>query len=314
MKKLEPYPIASALFFIFTVLYIVCISVELILPNFGISGFWHMHKIWEVILPWFNGLDSLSIVIGLLEGSFGSYLIGYILVQLYNLLTKKKVSEHKIEVKPIIVRFKSLFITFAVYISVLFTLCLVYDLFVPAGYKMTAIWKILLPGFTGLTFPNYLFGLLDIIGYSAYTAFIFSKTINNYEKSELKKLEVITFPQADTLDKKLEKLSETELYHKGGKYNDKYFGIAAGTFTVIIYLLALIKTIFSTNDPSTYLKPFIPFFISVNAANIIGGIIVSFLWGWLIGYLLMIFYHWFDKSSHSESIRGEVTKQLFPKM
>ena len=149
MKKLEPYPIASALFFIFTVLYLVCIGVELLLSSMGITGFWHMHKIWEVILPWFSGLDSLSIVIGLLEVSLGSYLSGYIIVPVYNYLIRNKVKAHKLEIKPIIIRFKTLFLTFAAYVSILFTLCLVYDLIVPPDYQMLSLWKTLLPGFTG---------------------------------------------------------------------------------------------------------------------------------------------------------------------
>lgn len=189
MKKLEPYPIASALFYIFTIFYLVCIGAALILASIGITGFWHMHKIWEIILPWFSGLDSLSIMIGLFEVSLGSYLIGYIVVPIYNYLTRKQVSEQMIEITPIILRFKTLFVTFAVYVSILFTLCLVYDLFVPAEYQMLALWKLLLPGFTSLTFPNYLLGIAEIIIYSAYIAFIFSITINNFEKSELKKSE-----------------------------------------------------------------------------------------------------------------------------
>lgn len=189
MKKLELYPIASALFFIFTIFYLVCIGVELLLSSMGITGFWHMHKIWEIILPWFSGLDSLSIVIGLLEVSLGSYLSGYIIVPVYNYLIRNKVKTHKLEVKPILIRFKTLFLTFAVYVSILFTLCLTYDLIVPTDYQMLSLWKTLLPGFTGLTIFNYLLGLVDILIYSAYTAFVFSKTMNNFEKSELAKSE-----------------------------------------------------------------------------------------------------------------------------
>ena len=302
MKKLEPYPIASALFFIFTVIYLVCITVELILSSFGITGFWHMHKIWEAILPWFNGLDSLSIVIGLLEVSVSSYLIGYIIVPLYNFLAKKKVSEHKVEIKLIIVRFKTLFITFAVYISILFTLCLIYDLLVPAAYKMTILWKVLLPGFTGLTFPNYLLGLFDILIYSAYTAFIFSKTINNYEKSELKKLEPNSLSQTDALDNKLKKPEESKTYYTGKKYDEKYFGIAAGAFAVIVFLLAVIKLICSTGDRLVYFKPFIPFFNSLNAFTTLGGIAVSFLWGSILGYFFMLTYHFINKSNAKQII------------
>lgn len=282
-KKLEPYPIASALFYVFTILYIVCIGVKLILVSIGIEGFWHMHKIWQIILPWFSGLNSLSIVIGLLEVSLGSYLIGYIIVPVYNLLTKRKVSEHKIEVKPIIVRFKTLFVTFAVYASILFTLCLVYDLIIPAEYQMLSLWKSLLPGFTGLNFVSYLIGLGVILIYSAYTAFIFSKTINNFEKSESKKSE--------------EKLSGN-LPNAGKKYDEKYFGVATGIFAAAIFILAAIKMIFSGedySDYSVYIKPFIPFFNSINAVDVIGGIAVAFLWGWLIGYFFMVFYHWFDE-------------------
>jgi len=285
MKKLEPYPIASAMFYIFTIFYVICIGLKLILESLGIEGFWHMHKIWEIILPWFGGLDSLSILIGLLEVSLGSYLIGYIIVPAYNLLARKKVSEHKIEVKPIIVRFKTLFAAFAVYVSILFTLCLIYDLIVPAEYQMLSLWKLLLPGFTGLNFISYLIGLGVILIYSAYTAFIFSKTLNYFEKSELKKA-------AQSGGNEL----QAAAVHTGKKYDERYFGVAAGIFTVAIFILAAIKMIFSGVDYSALIKPLIPFFNSVNAINIIGGIIVSFLWGWLIGYFFMVFYHWFSPS------------------
>lgn len=283
-KKLEPYPIASALFYIFTILYVVCIGVKLILVSTGIDSYWHMHKIWGMILPWFGGLDSLSIVIGLLEISLGSYLIGYIVVSVYNFLARNKVREHKIEIKPIIVRFKTLFATFAVYVSVLFSLCLIYDLIVPTEYQMLGLWKLLIPGFTGLNFFSYILGLIVIIIYSAYSAFIFSKMINNFEKSELKKSEQSALS---------EQQSGTE--YKGKKYDAKYFGVATGIFALAIFTLAAIKMIFSGEDYSALIKPLIPFFNSVNAINIIGGVVVSFLWGWVIGYFFMIFYHWFDK-------------------
>ena len=288
-KKLEPYPVALALFYIFTILYAVCIGIKLILTSMGINGFWHMHRLWETILPWFGGLDFLSIIIGLLEVSLGSYLIGYIVVPTYNFLTRKKVSEHKIEVKPVIVRFKTLFITFVLYISILFTLCLIYDLIVPVQYQMLPLWKMLLPGFTGLNISSYLIGLGIIIIYSAYTAFIFSKTLNYFEKSELKK----------SGNNVLSQVEKQQAITK--KYSEKYFGIAAGTFAVIIFLVAAIKMIFSGNDYSGMIKPFIPFFNSMNVLNLIGGIIVSFLWGWLLGYFFLVFYNWFDKKLYLDS-------------
>lgn len=297
MKKLEPYPIASALFYIFTVLYIVCIGVKLILVNFDVEGFWHMHKIWVLILPWFNDLNSLSILIGLLEVSIGSYLIGYIVVPIYNFLAAKKVSEHKIEVKPIIVRFKTLFFTLAFYVSLLFTLCLVYDLIVPAEYQMMYLWKLLLPGFTGLNLLSYLIGLGVIVIYSAYTAFIFSKSLNYFEKSELKKSEKNSISKESSLEGMNEDVSEIKPSTVLKKYDAKYFGAAIGLFTVLIFFLVVINQIFSDNFDAIFLKPYIPFFDTVNALNIIGGIVVSFLWGWLLGYFFMIVYHWFSPSS-----------------
>lgn len=290
MKKLEPYPIASALFYIFTVLYIVCIGVKLILVSTGIDGFWHMHKIWEIILPLFGGLDSLSIIIGLLEVSLGSYLIGYIIVPAYNILAGKIISEHKIEVKPLIVRFKTLFLTFAFYVSILFTLCLIYDLIIPAKYQMLSLWKLLLPGFTGLNFISYLIGIGVILIYSAYTAFIFSKALNFFEKSELKKPEKKPLLQVNS---PAEVLTEK-------KYDEKYFGVATGIFAAAIFILAALKMIFSGEDYSYLIKPLIPFFNSVSAINIIGGIAASFLWGWVIGYFFMLLYRRFDKKLNIE--------------
>ncbi len=214
-----------------------------------------MHKIWGIILPGFNGLDSLSLLIGLVEVSLGSYLIGYIIVPTYNFLIRKKVSEHKIEVKPIIVRFKILFVSFAVYISILFTLCLLYDLIVPAEYQMLALWKLLLPGFTGLTFSNYLLGLGEITIYSVYTAYIFSITLNFFEKSQLKKSEENPLPQWSPPDTDIKVLNvEGDEFTKGEtlggkvnspqanrsarkKYDEKYCGVALGVFAVFVFIL-----------------------------------------------------------------------------
>src|SRR5574338_1483545 len=178
VKKLEPYPIAIALFYIFTILYIVCIGVELILASFGIDRFWRMDRIYEIILPWFGGLDSLSIILGLIEVSLGSYLMCYIIVPVYNFLVREKVIGHRIEIKPILVRFKTIFLTIAVYVSILFSLCLIFDLIVPPEYQMLNLWKLLLPGFIGLNFLSYLTVIGVIVIYSAYIAFIFSKTLN----------------------------------------------------------------------------------------------------------------------------------------
>ena len=121
MKKIEPYPIAISLFFVFTIFYAVCVGIKFILLQFGIEGIWYMHKIWEAILPGFRGLNSLSIIIGLLEVSVGSYAIAYIVIPIYNYFVSKRAKDEVVEVKPIIVRFRTLFLTLMTYILSLFT-------------------------------------------------------------------------------------------------------------------------------------------------------------------------------------------------
>ena len=185
MKRLEPYPIAVSLFFIFTIFYVVCIGIKLILTTAGIAEIWQMHKLWEFLLPGFKGLDSLSILIGLIEVSVGSYTIRYVVVPLYNFFVKDKIGDVKLEVRPILLRFKSLFLSFTIYFLFLYVVCILYDIIIPPEYQMLKIWIVLLPGFSGLTFGNFLLGVLDIIVYSAYTSFIFSKTLNYFEKSRL---------------------------------------------------------------------------------------------------------------------------------
>ena len=187
MKKLEPYPIATALFFIFTTLYIVCIGIKLLLVGFGIEGIWHMHEIWKYFLPGFNGLSSLSILVGLIEVSLGSYFLGYIIVPVYNYLAQPNNPEKRYQAIPIKIRFAALFSTLSIYTGILFSICLLYDLVVPPEYQMLYVWELLLPGFTELSFTQYLLGLFDILVYSAYTAFIFSITLNFFEKTEIKK-------------------------------------------------------------------------------------------------------------------------------
>ena len=79
-------------------------------------------------------------------------------------------------------------------------------------------------------------------------------------------------------------------------YDEKYFGITVGIFSDIIFILAVINILLSQKVYSyAIIKSFIPFFNNVNAVNIIGGIIVSFVWGWILGYFFMLFYNWFDK-------------------
>jgi hypothetical protein len=67
--------------------------------------------------------------------------------------------------------------TLSVFGTATFTLCLLWDLAFPA-FSMTPIWKVVLPGFQGLTWGSYLLGLAEIIFYALYTAVIFVPTYN----------------------------------------------------------------------------------------------------------------------------------------
>ncbi|VAX16764.1 hypothetical protein MNBD_IGNAVI01-2668 [hydrothermal vent metagenome] len=184
MKKIEPYPVASALFFIFEIFYIICMLGKLILVELGVEGFWHMHKLWAKILPGFNELTLYSFVLGLIEVGLGAYLAAYIIIPIYNRLLRKKITDKEISPKPFHVRFKTLFFTILSYTFLLFTICFVYDLFVPQFLNMSIIWKILLPGFSDLSLSSYLIGTFDIIIYSFYSASVIAGVLNYFEKEQ----------------------------------------------------------------------------------------------------------------------------------
>lgn len=64
---------------------------------------------------------------------------------------------------------------------VTFTLCILWDLTFPS-YTMVAIWKVLLPGFQGITWGSYLLGLGEIVLYAVYTALIFVPSYNYFQR------------------------------------------------------------------------------------------------------------------------------------
>ncbi len=86
------------------------------------------------------------------------------------------------------------------------------------------------------------------------------------------------------------------------KYNAKYFGIASGVLFTILFLLVVVNILLSSNTGLlTRLIPFIPFMTSISFLTVIGGIIVSFLWGLLLGYLFIIVYNFYEKVLEKES-------------
>ncbi|MFQ5846907.1 MAG: hypothetical protein ACE5IQ_04440 [Candidatus Methylomirabilales bacterium] len=62
---------------------------------------------------------------------------------------------------------------------VTFTLCILWDLAVPS-LTMVAMWKVLLPGFQGITWGSYFLGLVEVILYALYTALIFVPSYNYF--------------------------------------------------------------------------------------------------------------------------------------
>ena len=82
------------------------------------------------------------------------------------------------------------------------------------------------------------------------------------------------------------------------RYDSKYFGISAGIFSILIYILAVIKS-FYKGEVINYLKPFIPFYDITSFINVLGGIIMSFIWGFALGYFFVLVYTFFDKKFSS---------------
>ncbi len=64
---------------------------------------------------------------------------------------------------------------------VTFTLCILWDLAFPS-LSMVTIWKVLLPGFQGITWGSYLLGLAEIVLYALYTALIFVPSYNYFRR------------------------------------------------------------------------------------------------------------------------------------
>lgn len=184
MRKIEPYPVALALFFILAIFYTVCIGMKLILDQFGVNEIWHMHRFWISILPGFTGLNLVSILIGYLEVTIGAYSLAYITIPIYNYFVSKTNNNNAngISGSTIIVKMKTIFFTLMTFFIILFSICFIYDLFIPQKYSMFFIWQAVLPGVKELSISNFIIGVFDIIIYSIYTSFIFSKTLNYFEK------------------------------------------------------------------------------------------------------------------------------------
>lgn len=68
-------------------------------------------------------------------------------------------------------------LSLGLFLSITYVLCIGYDLLVP-GQEMYHTWLRLLPGFTWLTWPSFLLGLVESFAYGWYVALIFCPLFN----------------------------------------------------------------------------------------------------------------------------------------
>jgi hypothetical protein len=64
-----------------------------------------------------------------------------------------------------------------IFLAVTFALCVGFDLLFP-GQAMYETWLRLLPGFTWLTWPSFLLGLVESFAYGLYVALVFAPLFN----------------------------------------------------------------------------------------------------------------------------------------
>lgn len=68
-------------------------------------------------------------------------------------------------------------LSLGVFLVVSYLLCVLFDLWFPAR-AMNPIWSPLLPGFTWLTWPSFLLGLVETFAYGWYVALVFGPLYN----------------------------------------------------------------------------------------------------------------------------------------
>jgi hypothetical protein len=172
MNRIEPYPVAVALSFIFLVLYLVCVALHFLLPGSD----WQMFRLWEMIMLGFTWLTTLSLVSGILQVFIGGFYIAYTLIPLYNYFNQQFTTiEGGDVVKPL--RFKPVALAITSFGVITYILCMIFDLIFPQ-WAMTQIWEILLPGFKSFSWSGFFIGLVGMIGYGIYIAAVFVPIYN----------------------------------------------------------------------------------------------------------------------------------------
>lgn len=177
-KRMEPYPIAVALTFIFLILYLVCIGIHLVIPE----THWPMIELWERLLLGFTWLTPMSFILGLLEIIIGSFYLTYVLIPIYNFLNNKIVSKEG-ENAMNRLRFKPAAFALVIFGLITYILCIIFDLIFPQ-WAMYRLWEILLPGFTWISWGSFFIGAVGVIIYGLYIATVFVPIYNYFQKGD----------------------------------------------------------------------------------------------------------------------------------
>jgi hypothetical protein len=179
MNRIEPYPVAVALSFIFLVLYLVCVALHFLLPGSG----WQMFRLWEMIMFGFTWLTTLSLFSGILQVFIVGFYTAYTLIPLYNYFNKKFTpKEGGDAMKPL--RFKPVAFAVTTFGVITYILCILFDLIFPQ-WAMYQLWEMLLPGFTGINWSSFFIGLAGILAYGIYISVVFVPIYNYFRSGKL---------------------------------------------------------------------------------------------------------------------------------
>mgnify|MGYP005725428533 CR=1 FL=1 len=176
MNRIRPYPVALALTFIFSILYLVCVVFHLLVPEGGLT----MKQGWEWLLPGFQWLTPGSFVLGWLEIILGSFYTAYVVIPLYNFLIQKTSLQEGGNTMNTF-QFKPVALALTGFGLLTYILCIVFDLVFPQ-WAMYKFWEILLPGFTWISWGSFFIGALGIIVYGLYIAAVFVPIYNYFQK------------------------------------------------------------------------------------------------------------------------------------
>jgi len=182
-SRIQPYPLAIALSFVFSILFGICIVLHFLLPDIG----WPMYKLWEMILPGFAWLTTIGVLLGILEMFVGGFLVAYTFIPLYGFISHRLFTieggteMHKLQFKPVAA-------TLAIFGSVTYIVCIIFDFIFPQ-WAMYRLWEILLPGFTWISWGSFFIGLADVIIYGLYIAAVFVPVYNYFQGTRMPEVE-----------------------------------------------------------------------------------------------------------------------------